>query len=371
MSKETVLHDCHARLGGRIVDFHGWMLPVQYQGVLGEHRHCRTAAVVFDTSHMGQFLLTGPDAEGQIARIATQDAAAMGVGTCRYGFLLNESGGVLDDTILMRLGEGELLMVVNAGTAGGDLAWLGEHLAGEVSLSNLSDQGWGKVDLQGPAALDVLAPLCDAEVARLNYFTARRCRCCGRDCVIARTGYTGELGYEIMACGEDLVAIFERLAATPPVMPAGLGARDSLRMEMCYPLYGSELSEAVNPIDAGLGDFVDLSRQFIGVDALRSVARRGADRKLVALRAESRRRGSAGDRIVMDGRIVGQVTSGAFSPSLEVSIALGFVHSEAAKCGTELVIRTARAELPVTVREKPLYHKGTCRTKRPLVERNL
>lgn len=370
MPKKTVLHDYHVRLGGRIVDFHGWLLPVQYQGVLGEHRHCRAAASLFDTSHMGQFLLTGAGAAGPIGRVATQDAAAMAVGACRYGFLLTESGGVLDDTILMRLGEEEFLMVVNAGTLAGDLDWLAKHLPGGVALENLSDQGWGKIDLQGPASLDVLAPLCDAGLAGLTYFTACRSQCCARDCIISRTGYTGELGYEIMAAGSDLAAIFEPLAATAPVMPAGLGARDSLRLEMCYPLYGNELDEATSPIEAALGGFVDVARDFIGAAALRLAAEAGPARTLAALRADSRRRAAAGDEIVLDGRDVGTVTSAAFAPSLDVSIAMGFVDPEAGAPGTTLVIRTARAELPVNVCEKPLYREGTCRTRKPMTEHN-
>jgi len=361
VSKKTILHDCHVRLGGRIVDFHGWMLPVQYAGVLAEHRHCRSHAAVFDTSHMGQVLISGPDAAAQIARTATQDAAAMRPGLCRYGFLLNAEGGVLDDTILMRLGDEEFLLVVNAGTREADLAWLGEHLSGDLTVRNLSGEGWGKIDLQGPAAAAVLQPLAEPDVTDLAYFTARRSACCGRACVISRTGYTGELGYEIMAPGADIAAIFERLIATEPVRPAGLGARDSLRLEMCYPLYGSELSVSVTPLEAGLGGFLDMGRDFLGAAALRRQAHAGPGRTLAAVQTDSRRRAAPGDEIFFASRPVGTVTSAAFSPSLEVSIAMGYVRPEAAEPDTKLVIRTARADLPATVHPKPLYRDGTAR----------
>ncbi len=363
MPKTTVLHDYNTRLGARLVDFHGWILPVQYSGVLAEHAHCRSEAVVFDTSHMGLFLISGPDAADRLGAVGTQDAAAMRVGACRYGFLLNDAGGVMDDTILMRLDEGEFLLVVNAGTLESDFAHLGEQLGDDVILRNLSAERWGKFDLQGPKALDVLAQFADADVADLGYFTARRTRCCGRDCVIGRTGYTGELGYEIMASASDLKRIFEYVALAPPVLPAGLGARDSLRLEMCYPLYGNELSESHNPIEAGLGGFIDLSREFIGAAALRTIAEAPPQRTLIAMRTDTRRRAAEGDQIVRDGHVVGTVTSAAFSPSLQVSIAMGYVAPDASASGTELTIRTARAELPATVCDKPLYTHGTCRAK--------
>ena len=362
MPKTTVLHECHVRLGARIVDFHGWLLPVQYQGVLAEHTHCRTDAVVFDTSHMGLFLISGPDAATGLAGVGTQDAAAMRVGACKYGFLLNDAGGVTDDTILMRLDGDEFLLVVNAGTLDSDFAHLGEQLAGDVTLQNLSAERWGKFDLQGPKALDVLASFVDADVTELGYFTARRTRCCGCDCMIARTGYTGELGYEIMAPGGELKTIFEQIAIASPVLPAGLGARDSLRLEMGYPLYGNELSESHNPIEAGLGSFIDLSREFLGAAALRVVADAPPRRALVAMQTDTRRRAAEGDAIVAGGQVVGVVTSAAFSPSLQVSIAMGYVAPDAAMSGTELILRTARAELPATVCDKPLYTHGTCRT---------
>jgi aminomethyltransferase len=366
MAKQTALHDRHVALGGRMVDFGGWRLPVQFEGVLAEHRQCRTSAVVFDTSHMGQFVLRGPDAAERLGRVCTQDAEALPVGRCRYGFLLNEDAGVLDDTILMRLGEEELLLVVNAATAEADRRWLEARLGGDVELVDRSAAGWGKVDLQGPASARVLAGQVEIDLAAMAYFSVVGGRCCGRECVVSRTGYTGELGYEIMAAAGDLGAIFDELLSNPAVKPAGLGARDSLRLEMGYPLYGHELSVEHNPIEAGLSAFAAGGRDFIGSARLRELEQAGPTRRLAAYRARSRRRTNSGNEIRCDGRAVGAVTSGAFAPSLDVSIGMGYVELDFAEAGRELVVDTGRCELAVTVSERPLYRDGTCRTNSPL-----
>ena len=366
MSSKTPLYDRHVSLGGRVVDFAGWMLPVQYEGVPAEHKHCRRSAVVFDMSHMGQFLLRGPDSAGQFGRIGTQNARALSVGACRYGFLLNADAGVIDDTILMRLGVDEFLLVVNAGPAAGDLHWLREHLGGAVELVDRSADGWGKIDLQGPLSARVLQPMVNIDLMRMGYYRVGRGECCGRECVISRTGYTGELGYEIMAPGADLQIIFDELLALGEVKPAGLGARDSLRLEMGYPLYGHELSADHNPVEAGLGGFIDPDRDFIGSAPIETLEEAPAPRKLVAFRAETRRRTNPGNEILWDGQPAGIVTSGAFSPSLEISIGMGYVQAPLAEPGRQLVVDTGRCELRVTVDRKPLYRDGTCRTRNPL-----
>jgi len=366
MSSKTPLYERHLTLGGRVVDFAGWMLPVQYEGVLAEHKHCRTSAVVFDTSHMGQFLIRGPEAEKQIMRVGTQDARAMAPGDCRYGFLLNPDAGVIDDTILMRLGADSFLLVVNAATAAGDFHWISEHLDGDAGITNRLSEGWGKIDLQGPLSARVLQPMLNINLTVMDYYTAARGECCGRSCIIARTGYTGELGYEIMAPAADLQLIFDELLGRAEVKPAGLGARDSLRLEMGYPLYGHEHSVDNNPIEAGMGGFIRPEGDFIGSRAIDSLTEAPGPNTLIAFRAESRRRTNPGDEILWDGRPVGLVTSGAFSPSLEVSIGLGYVRSELNEPGRQLLVRTARCELPVIVEKKPLYRNGTCRTKQPL-----
>ena len=340
-----------------MVDFHGWELPVQYEGILAEHKHCRQAAVLFDTSHMGQILIHAQPAE--LGRTTTQDASSLPVGRGRYGFLLNEAGGILDDTILMRLGEQEFLLVVNAGTLASDFEWVRARLPDRSQASNRSADGWSKLDLQGPASARVLAPLTDAPLASLGYFGVARAQVCGQACVLSRTGYTGELGYEIFAPAESIVAIFRGLLADPLVKPAGLGARDSLRLEMGYPLYGDDIDAETNPFEAGLGHFVCFDHDFVGSAALRDVT---GTRTLVAFVAASRQRAWRGNELCKDGRKLGVVTSAAFSPSLNVSIGMGYVPIELADVGTKLAVKTRRGELAVTIADKPLHRHGTCRT---------
>jgi aminomethyltransferase len=374
MPDKTALYDRHVALGARIIDFHGWLLPVQYEGILAEHRRCRTAAAVFDTGHMGQFAVTGPEAAARLAGVLTQDTAGLPVGRCRYGFMLNEDGGIIDDTVVMRLAPDELLLVVNAGPLKGDFQWLSLKLAGQsghrdcygiegkVLVEDLSRRR-SKLDLQGPASLEVLQPLVDADLKALGYFHAARAACCGRPIVLSRTGYTGELGYELFVEQADAGTIFEALLANPLVGPAGLGARDLLRLEMCYPLHGQDISPGTNPLEADLGQFVDPRREFIGSGAVARVAASGASRRLVGFRGESRRRAETRQAIRLAGRGVGAVTSGGFSPSLRCSIGLGYVAAEHSAVGTKLTVAGDRGEIPVEIAAKPLYKNGTCRKK--------
>ncbi|MCP4376497.1 MAG: hypothetical protein GY794_10035, partial [bacterium] len=259
------------------------------------------------------------------------------------------------------------LLVVNAGPLTGDFSWLGEHISGAVELINRSAEQWGKIDLQGPLSARILQTMVDLDLGGVGYYTVRRGRCCDKKCVVSRTGYTGELGYEIMARASDLPTIFDELLARDEVTPAGLGARDSLRLEMGYPLYGHELSAAHNPLEAGLGGFiVESGRDFIGSKAIESLRQTPGDRRLIAFLAESRRRTGPGNVIICDDKPVGEVTSGAFSPSLEISIGMGYVQASLAEPGQQLTVDTGRCELPVTVTRKPMYQNGTCRLRNPL-----
>lgn len=363
MAQQTILYDEHVRLGGKIVDFHGWLLPVQYEGILAEHAHCRQAVSLFDTSHMGQFLVTGPDAAQELSKVLTQDAVNQPVGRCQYGFLLNASGGILDDTILIRLSGDEFLLVVNAGPMETDFRWVSLQLAGRVEPRNLMGQ-WSKLDVQGPGSFDVLRPMVDeVDLRQLRYFHAARARCAGRACILSRTGYTGELGYEVFADNAAIMEIFGRLIRNPAVKPAGLGARDLLRLEMCYPLYGQDISDETSPVEADLANFIKPGHDFLGVGAVRGQLRDGVARKLVAFRGDGRRRTSTGQDILQGDEVVGKVTSGAFSPSLGCSIGMGYVKSSLAASGMALTVRTDRADLPIVTADKPLYTKGTCRAR--------
>jgi aminomethyltransferase len=361
LARQTVLHANHQALGARIVDFHGWLLPVQYEGVLAEHTHCRHHACLFDTCHMGQLLITGPAAAEALGRVISQDVPGLKIGQCKYGFVLNESGGILDDCIVCRLDADELFLVVNAATQDDDLAWLRDHLPGDVAVEHLT--AWGKIDLQGPESFEVLAGHVEGELRELGYFRGRRDRVIGAQCILSRTGYTGELGYEIFLPAERASELFDTLLGDERVKPAGLGARDSLRLEMCYPLSGSDIGPWVDPISADCGFFLPADGEYVGSRALEKIARVGPERKLVAFRSDTRRRANPDEVIALGDQSIGEVTSGAFSPSLGVSIGMGYVRADLAATGTELTVRTRRAELAVTVADKPLYRDGTCRRK--------
>ena len=343
------------------MEFGGWDLPVQYEGVLAEHEACRASAVAFDTSHMGQFVISGSGVADALALVGTQDATTLKVGRCRYGFLLDESGGVIDDTILMRLGDDDFLLVVNAGTREDDLAWVRAHLPEGIECRDLLDNGWGKIDVQGPGAYEALAPLLDMPLGDLGYFHVARGRYGDTDITVSRTGYTGELGFEVMAPGDVLPEILRRLLDERGVKPAGLGARDSLRLEMGYPLYGHELARDRNPVEADGAFFLKSDKDYIGASVVRNALENGTEERLVAFAAETRRRPNPGNAIMAGGEKVGEVTSGAFCPSLGASGGMGYVRADLAKPGTVIEIDTGRALLPVTITPRPLYQTGTCR----------
>lgn len=355
--RKTCLYGCHVKLGARIVDFAGYLLPVQYESIIAEHVHTRNSVSLFDTCHMGQVLISGPAAAEKLSLALTQDSSALSVGKAKYGFLLNDAGGVIDDTIIMRLGENEFFLIVNASTKEHDIEVISPRLGG-LQITHLTD--WAKLDIQGPRSAEVIKNFVGCDLTALKYFGVTRTKFCGVDCILSRTGYTGELGYELFLPQQFMPGIFETLLENPLVKPAGLGARDSLRLEMAYPLYGHELSETLNPKDADMEFFYGPQRDFAGAESLRKYS---PTQKLVTLVGESRRQFHNGDEISHGRKIVGRVTSGAFSPSLNVAIGMGYVDIGVSQANTELIVKTQRAELPVKVSEKPIYTHGTCRNK--------
>jgi aminomethyltransferase len=363
VARPTFLFDEHVKLGGKMVDFMGWKLPVQYEGILAEHDQCRNSACLFDTGHMGQIHLAGEHAAEDLSKVLTQNARALPVGRSKYGLMLHEDGGIMDDTILMRLGPYEFLLVVNAGPLIDDLRRVLQHCSSDTRVVDQT-QTWAKLDLQGPAAFAVLDDLVDIDLSGLGYFSATPGNICDLRCVISRTGYTGELGYEIFIPLQNAVGVWRALVGDDRVKPAGLGARDLLRLEMCYPLYGQDATRETTPLEADLDGFIKLDHDFIGAEALEQRMARGAEKKLVAFVGDSRRRPPQHAEIHHKGQRVGEVTSGAYSPSLGCSIGMGYVPTELAEPGNEMTIVTDRFELEITLAQKPLYRDGTCRAKK-------
>ncbi len=346
----TPLHEAHLRHQARLVDFHGWEMPLQYAGILDEHAAVRKRAGLFDLSHMGRVVFRGPGRRALLQRLLTIDVEKVQPGRCRYTFLLAESGGVLDDLVLYADQEEDLL-VVNASNREKDLAWIGKHRTGGVEIEDRT-AAVALIAVQGPASVDAVKKALDFDPSGLGYYTFARFG----DLLVSRTGYTGEDGFEVFAEAARAAALWERLVAAGAV-PTGLGARDTLRTEAGMPLYGNDIDETTTPLEAGLGFAVEMDKpEFIGQAALRSSE---PARARVGLALESRRIARQGYEVFHEGRKAGVVTSGTWSPTLEKSIGMAYVGRDLRKPGTALEVdvrgrreKSAVVKLPFYRREK-------------------
>jgi aminomethyltransferase len=364
--RQTPLFEEHVRLGGKMVPFAGYAMPVQYpSGTQAEHRAVREAAGLFDVSHMGEFQLAGPEALDVIQAVTVNDASRLEVGQAQYSALCQEDGGVIDDLLVYRLAEEEYLLVVNAANRAPDWAQVGTHARGrKVELEDRSD-ATGLLALQGPAAPRFLQPLTDLPLEDVRYYRCEPGRVAGVDALVARTGYTGEDGFELYLPAAETPAVWRALleAGTEEgPLPAGLGARDTLRLEMGYALYGNDLDREHTALEAGLGWIVKLEKgPFVGREALARQKEAGVPRRLAGLRLTTRGFPRPGYPVVAEGEEVGRVTSGTVSPSLGVGIALAYLPAELASPGTEVAIRVRDREIPATVRRPPFYTEGSIR----------
>lgn len=353
--KTTPLIDEHRSLNAKLAPFGGWLMPIQYEGILAEHAHTRQAVSVFDICHMGEFLLEGEAVSSGLDRIVTQNISSMPVGSCRYGFMLNEAGGIIDDLVVYRLKTNSWMLVVNAATISVDEANLKKYLSASVRLENVSDKT-AKLDVQGPLSMDALKDIFGDGLSKLGYYTFSDFVFEKECCIISRTGYTGELGFEVYLPSRLAVKLWVRLLKDPRVKPAGLGCRDTLRLEMGYPLYGQDIDANHTPLAAGLERFVDFSKDFIGKPALLEEKKLGPKERLVCFKAPSRRSPRHGFGIYSGSSSVGTVASGSFSPSLSVGIGMGYVRSDLG-IGAELLVKDGSIEIPVTIVKKPFYSK--------------
>jgi aminomethyltransferase len=353
--KHTPLHAVHLRLGARMVDFAGFRLPVQYTSILEEHAAVRGAAGLFDVSHMGQLALAGPRAVEAASRLLSRPLADLAVGRVRYALLCNERGGVVDDVTAYRIAGDEVMLCVNAANRDKDRAWVGERAGSLVSVRDDSD-ATALIALQGPRSGEVLARVAPAEVTGLRRFAFARLPVAGAAALVSRTGYTGADGFEIYCDAAAAARVFEALleAGRPSgLLPAGLGARDTLRLEAALPLYGHELDEETSPLEAGLAAFVDLQGDFIGARAIRARRDAGHSRQLVGFVLEDRGVARQGYAVRHAGRTVGAVTSGAPSPTLGKSIGLAYVLPALAATGTALEIDVRGRAASAVVVETP------------------
>jgi len=356
MLERTILRDRHERLGARLINFGGWELPVQYDGILAEHQRVRQHVGMFDTGHMGAFLVSGRESLDFLSRMLTQDVRAMADGRCRYGFLLRENGGVLDDLIVYRFSSTAWMVVVNAGPAKDDLAWLARFcpISG-VALTDLRGVQ-SKLDVQGPESRLAMERAMGLDLSGLGYFQFRRTE---SGALVSRTGYTGDLGYEIYASPQAIAGLWDRLRAEG-VKPAGLGARDTLRLEAGLPLYGHELTTEVSPVEAGMMRYAGKTEPFMGRDALRARQADPGRPRLVAFQIAGRQSARQDNRVLdTAGHEAGRVTSGSFSPSLECAIGFAYVRQEMTPIGTELGVDTGRQVLAARVTTAPFWKRAS------------
>jgi aminomethyltransferase len=361
MALRTPLFDAHVRLGARMVEFAGWDMPVQYSGLLEEHAAVRTAVGLFDVSHMGEVVFRGPRALSALQAAFTNDLARAADGQAQYGCLCRESGGIVDDVVVYRRAADDLLVCVNAANRKKDAEWLAAH-AGGADVRDESD-AWAQLALQGPRAAGLLQRLTDAPLSGLGTYRFVQARVLGRPCLLARTGYTGEDGFELFCRPEDAVALWDGLlAAGGPegILPCGLGCRDTLRLEMAYRLYGADMDDETTPLEAGLAWVVKLDKgDFVGRAALARQREAGLSRKLVGFRLTAPGIARHGHPVVRDGKTVGVVTSGTRSPSLGISIGLAYLPPALAAEDSTFEVEIRGKPVAAAVVRTPFYtHPG-------------
>ena len=360
--KCTPLHDEHVRLGAKIIPFAGFEMPVHYvDGIVAEHGAVRGYAGLFDVSHMGELIVRGDDPVGFLQHVATNDVSKLEVGQAQYTVLCQEDGGALDDCLVYRFPD-HYMVVVNASNRDQDRDWI-RGFAGNygVDVQDRSDE-IALLALQGPQAQAVLARHTDLPLDDIEYYHFREGDVAGARAIVSRTGYTGEDGFELYVAGEDAAALWRTLLdADAQLKPAGLGARDALRLEVGYILYGNDLDVNHTPLEAGLGWVVKFDKEFVGREALARQKKEGVREKLVGLQLEERGFPRHGYVVRQDGEPVGEVTSGLLSPTLDRGIALAYVAAEAAGKGTRLEVMIRDRAVPATVVRPPFYTEGSVR----------
>jgi aminomethyltransferase len=343
--QRTPLYERHVAAGARLVPFAGWEMPVQYEGVIQEHRAVRNDCGVFDVSHMGELHVEGPSAHDFLQSMLSNDLDRLDDGGAQYTLLTNELGGIIDDLIAYRISGFHYLLVVNAGNREAAYTWLKEREVRGSEVRDASDE-YALLAVQGPRSIERL------ELPEASQFTHAMGEVDGIEVMVNRTGYTGERGCELMCPAEDGPALWDAVLARGAV-PCGLGARDSLRLEVCYPLHGNDITPETDAISAGLGWTCALGKEFSGVEELRRIKESGPERKLIAFVMEEKAIPRAG----MEIRGGGEVTSGTHSPMLDQGIGMGYVPTDRAKPGTELVIDVRGRDRRATVVPKPIYKR--------------
>lgn len=363
--KRTALYEHHKAAGGRLIDFGGWEMPVQYTGVMDEHNACRTAAGLFDVSHMGEFHIEGPDAEAFLDHLVTNQVSKLVDGQAMYTAMCHEHGGIVDDLVIYRRSKDRFLAVVNASNTDKDFNNF-QKIAKKFPNLKLTNESanYSQIAIQGRKAQEILEPFADLELSEIGYYKFKEGKILATiPCIFSRTGYTGEDGFELYVPWSEGPRVWDTLleAGRPlGLKPVGLGARDTLRLEMKFPLYGNELTDETNPLEAGLGWVTKLTKpDFVGKKALEPIKAQGVKRKLVGIKLEGKGIPRHGYSLhTADGsRQIGVLTSGTQSPSLQIPIGIGYVETALAEVGTKLTVDIRGNKLPATIVPTPFYKR--------------
>jgi aminomethyltransferase len=359
--KRTALADAHERLGARMVPYAGFLMPVQYESITEEHRAVRERAGLFDVSHMGEFVFSGPRALGDVQRVTVNDAGALKVDQAQYSALVDEDAGIVDDCVVCRLDEERFLMVVNAANIGKDVAHI-RRIAPEAEIEDRSE-AISLIALQGPRAETILRTLTDLDLGSIDFYWKRDGQVADVPAIVSRTGYTGEDGFELYVDRAAIEEVWEALLEAGRghgLQPCGLGARDTLRLEMKYALYGNDIDETTNPYEAGLGWIVKLDKgDFVGRDALAAIRERGPERKLVGFRLLERGFPRPGYGVALEGEDVDRVRSGTMSPTLGYGIGTTYLPRDRSSVGTALEIDIRGRRVSAQVVKTPFYEHGS------------
>lgn len=361
MLKRTPLFPIYAEYGARVIDFGGWELPVQFTGIQKEHDAVRGQAGLFDVSHMGEVRVQGPDAFAFVQRVTTNDVSKLLDGQCQYSLLCYPTGGVVDDLLVYKKSEHDYLLVINASNIDKDIAWLQQHLTGQVELTNISEET-ALLALQGPKAKDILAQLTETPLDTLKTFHfLNEVNVGGVSTLLSRTGYTGEDGFELYVDQKDAITLWRKLldaGAEHGLIPAGLGARDTLRFEARLPLYGQELTSEISPLEAGLSYFVKLNKgDFIGREALLEQKANGVTRKLVGIEMQERGIPRPHYAVYAEGKRIGEITTGTQSPTYKTNVGLALIDAAYSALDTEVWVEIRGAQVKAAVVATPFHKK--------------
>lgn len=360
--KRTPLYDTVVKAGGKMIDFAGWELPVQFEGIIPEHEAVRSAAGLFDVSHMGEVEVRGEDAEKYVQNLVTNDVSVLNDNQVLYNLMCYPDGGVVDDLLVYKFSKDYFYLVINASNVDKDYEWMKSNKGNyNTELNNISDSV-SELALQGPNAEKILQKISDYDISSLKFFYCRRdVNIGGLKCLISRTGYTGEDGFELYTAPENAAKLWDAVIAAGEeygLKPAGLGCRDTLRFEASLPLYGNEISQGITPLEAGLGFFVKLDKEnFIGKEALAKQKSEGLKRKLIGFEMKDRGIPRHGYEVMADGKNIGFVTTGYFSPTLKKNIGLAIIDTGYTELGTEINIVVRNKQLKAEVISKKFYQK--------------